>query len=349
MGHDTTPAGDVYSLGVVGYECVAGRRPFVADSPVSIAMMHVRDTPPPLPDSTPAPVRRLLDDAMAKNPLSRYPDGEAFADAVADVRAGLDPRPPSAFMAAGAAGAAGAAAGFAAGRASATSPTTVLAEGTETMGTAAGRAEPTRAYTRVQSDAANQAYGQQTARGQQQGRPRTAQAPVQRPPAPPVTRRPPQRGGGGLGAWFLVVFVLVAALAVAGAIALSNAGVFGPGGLFGGSTTPRSTPPAPVTTTTTQAPAPAPEPQPTPTPVPQPPPTPPSQPPTTDLQDMLDSLTSEFSSWAPAPGNGQAGQDDGPNAQGQGQGQEQSQGRAQGRPGAAAGMFEGIGRGGDDG
>lgn len=106
MGHETTPAGDVYSLGVVGYECVAGRRPFVADSPVSIAMMHVRDTPPPLPDSVPAPVRRLITSAMAKEAGRRYPDGEAFADAVADVRAGRDPRPPSAFhaVAAGVAG-----------------------------------------------------------------------------------------------------------------------------------------------------------------------------------------------------------------------------------------------------
>src|SRR5690606_26016915 len=75
MGHDTSPAGDVYSLGVVGYECVSGRRPFIADSPVSIAMMHVRDTPPALPDSVPAPVRWLLAAAMDKDPGRRYPDG----------------------------------------------------------------------------------------------------------------------------------------------------------------------------------------------------------------------------------------------------------------------------------
>src|SRR5699024_4301860 len=117
MGNDTTPAGDVYSLGVVGYECLAGRRPFVADSPVTIAMMHVRDAPPPLPDAIPAPVRGLLAHAMAKDPHHRYPDGEAFADAVADVRAGRSPRVP-----AGAAGAAGAAAGLAAGAAAASHP-----------------------------------------------------------------------------------------------------------------------------------------------------------------------------------------------------------------------------------
>src|SRR5699024_10757758 len=140
MGNDTTPAGDVCSLGVVGYECLAGRRPFVADSPVTIAMMHVRDAPPPLPDAIPAPVRGLLAPAMAKDPHHRYPAGEAFADAVPDVRAGRSPRVP-----AGAAGAAGAAAGLAAGAAAAT---TVLPE--DTAAGNAGRPDPTRAYTRVQ-------------------------------------------------------------------------------------------------------------------------------------------------------------------------------------------------------
>src|SRR5699024_7143757 len=81
-------------------------------------------------------------------------------------------------------------------------------------------------------------------------------APAHRPPAPPVTSRPPRRRRGGCGAWFLVAFILVALLAVAGAIALSNAGVFGPNGLFG-----RSTPSTPSTTTslvtTTTAPDPA--------------------------------------------------------------------------------------------
>ncbi|MFD2395085.1 protein kinase [Dietzia aerolata] len=91
MGHHTTPAGDVYSLGVVGYECLAGRRPFVADSPVTIAMKHVRESPDPLPDSVPEPVRRVIAEAMVKDPAQRYPDGGAFADAVADVRSGRDP------------------------------------------------------------------------------------------------------------------------------------------------------------------------------------------------------------------------------------------------------------------
>ncbi|MGH3933421.1 MAG: protein kinase domain-containing protein, partial [Pseudonocardiaceae bacterium] len=47
-GNEAGPAGDVYSLAVVGYECLAGQRPFSADNAVSVAMMHIRDQPPPL-------------------------------------------------------------------------------------------------------------------------------------------------------------------------------------------------------------------------------------------------------------------------------------------------------------
>ncbi|MGH4004872.1 MAG: protein kinase domain-containing protein, partial [Pseudonocardiaceae bacterium] len=45
-GDDAGPASDVYSLAVVGYECLAGKRPFLADSAVTVAMMHIRDRPP---------------------------------------------------------------------------------------------------------------------------------------------------------------------------------------------------------------------------------------------------------------------------------------------------------------
>src|SRR5215207_8083279 len=87
-GRPVGPASDVYSLGVVAYECLAGRLPFVADSPVAVAMMQIRDTPPPLPPDVPAPVRALVLRALAKDPRRRFATGGEFAEAVRAVQEG---------------------------------------------------------------------------------------------------------------------------------------------------------------------------------------------------------------------------------------------------------------------
>ncbi len=87
-GRVVGPASDVYSLGVVAYECLAGRLPFVADSPVAVAMMQIRDTPPPLPPDVPAPVRALVLQALAKDPRRRFATGGELAEAVRAVQEG---------------------------------------------------------------------------------------------------------------------------------------------------------------------------------------------------------------------------------------------------------------------
>lgn len=92
-GSEAGPSGDVYSLGIVGYECLAGQRPFRAESAVAVAMMQVRDEPPPLPGSVPVPARRLIEAVLVKDPTQRYANGGEFALAVAAVRRG-EPLPP---------------------------------------------------------------------------------------------------------------------------------------------------------------------------------------------------------------------------------------------------------------
>jgi serine/threonine protein kinase len=88
LGHEAEPASDVYSLAVVGYECLAGHRPFLSENAVTVAMMHIRDMPPPLPPDVPPHARAVVEATLVKDPAQRYGSGGEFAAAVAAVRAG---------------------------------------------------------------------------------------------------------------------------------------------------------------------------------------------------------------------------------------------------------------------
>jgi len=81
----TGPAADIYALGAVAYHCLAGHPPFLGDNPVTVAMSHLNDDPPPLPDDVPGPVQALVATAMAKDPAKRFPSAAAMADAAAGV------------------------------------------------------------------------------------------------------------------------------------------------------------------------------------------------------------------------------------------------------------------------
>jgi serine/threonine-protein kinase len=97
LGQDATAASDVYSLGVVGYEAVSGKRPFTGDGALTVAMKHIKEQPAPLPPDLPPNVRELIEITLVKNPGMRYRSGGQFADAVAAVRSGRrPPRPNSA-------------------------------------------------------------------------------------------------------------------------------------------------------------------------------------------------------------------------------------------------------------
>ncbi len=98
QGFPVNAASDVYSLGVVGYELLSGKRPFTGDSSVSIALAHVSNNPPPLSTGISAPTRELISIAMRKDPATRFADGAEFQQAIADARAGR--RPTKTFVAA---------------------------------------------------------------------------------------------------------------------------------------------------------------------------------------------------------------------------------------------------------
>ncbi len=81
-GKSATAASDIYSLGVVLYECLAGRRPFDGDSAIATALSHLRDEPPPLPDDVPEHLRRTVAVALSKDPAARFASATELAAAL---------------------------------------------------------------------------------------------------------------------------------------------------------------------------------------------------------------------------------------------------------------------------
>ncbi len=79
-GQPLAGSSDVYSLGVVAYECLAGHPPFVADQPLAIAIMHKTDPVPRLPGDVPRAIAGLVYAMLAKNPQDRPDSARHVAD-----------------------------------------------------------------------------------------------------------------------------------------------------------------------------------------------------------------------------------------------------------------------------
>lgn len=98
---------DIYSLGVLVFELLAGRPPFEADTPMGLAVMHVTDPVPNLteirPDLPPT-LDDVLQKALAKRPEDRYDTAGEFATTLTAALAGekveVEPAAPPTEMAA---------------------------------------------------------------------------------------------------------------------------------------------------------------------------------------------------------------------------------------------------------
>jgi len=91
MGQKIDGRADQYALGVVLYELITGRKPYVADTPMAVVLKHITD---PLPNPSrflselPGEVEWVVVKTLAKNPNDRYPDMAAFCAVIDGLLAG---------------------------------------------------------------------------------------------------------------------------------------------------------------------------------------------------------------------------------------------------------------------
>jgi hypothetical protein len=78
-GDNVTYKTDIYSLGVMLYEMLAGVVPFDAESSFGILMKHLNDPPPPIFGIS-SDLQLIIDRALAKDPEIRYPSAKGLAD-----------------------------------------------------------------------------------------------------------------------------------------------------------------------------------------------------------------------------------------------------------------------------
>ncbi len=87
LGGLATPAGDVYALTAVLYQCLSGRVPYPRDTEAGVIHAHLEEPPPVLPGSSPGAreLDRIIATGMAKSPSARYPQASELIGLAAAV------------------------------------------------------------------------------------------------------------------------------------------------------------------------------------------------------------------------------------------------------------------------
>ncbi len=83
-GKQVDARSDLYAMGLVLYECLAGRPPFVRTDPLQILVAHRQEAPPPLPEELPIPaaVRDVVARSLEKRKEDRHRDARAMVEAL---------------------------------------------------------------------------------------------------------------------------------------------------------------------------------------------------------------------------------------------------------------------------
>ena len=79
LGQPASALSDVYALGLVAYECLAGRKPFDAEEAIAVALQRVHYAAPQLPPDVPPHMAGVVMRALATEPSRRWPTAAEFA------------------------------------------------------------------------------------------------------------------------------------------------------------------------------------------------------------------------------------------------------------------------------
>ena len=93
QGERVDTRSDIFSLGIVFYEMLTGRRPFDGGNPASVISAILRDTPRPVTELQPAVPRalaRLVDRCLAKNPVDRFQSALDLRHSLEEVKQDVD-------------------------------------------------------------------------------------------------------------------------------------------------------------------------------------------------------------------------------------------------------------------
>ncbi|MFC3495365.1 serine/threonine protein kinase [Glycomyces rhizosphaerae] len=88
---DVSGASDLYALGAVAYECLAGTPPFDAVDPAAVIHGHLYSEPPALPADVPSEVAEVVTKSLKKTPEERWESGEILAAAARAANTGAFP------------------------------------------------------------------------------------------------------------------------------------------------------------------------------------------------------------------------------------------------------------------
>jgi serine/threonine protein kinase len=97
MGRDLKPSSDVYALGVLLFEMLAGTRPFSGTSPMEVMLKHINDPVPPLPDGIGgghrAELTALLESLLEKKAVARPQTCQEVKQALRQIFQGITSSP----------------------------------------------------------------------------------------------------------------------------------------------------------------------------------------------------------------------------------------------------------------